>query len=267
MYDEPEYDGPEESPAERPSSPADRAADRFDEFRRQAELVAVFEGCRKFDAGIVPGLDAGVGREVQRGIGRLEKSWEAGGPFLLASASADAAALLAMPDAGALSTNDYHVHRRPGEVMVVRWLVGDQVATFYDRLQAHFDVARDGYVEDQEQDLQWKPDEAVRATLVALKAIEGRMAVRAHRDAIRQLKRFTLATQTADEMNIAHLANAVMGVPAADLVGARSAPPADPTDRDLAWFFKLFLLRGVDAAGAERMCCFTYLQKSDDDEF
>ena len=50
-----------------------------------------------------------------------------------------------------------------------------------------------------------------------------------------------------------------------------SAPPDSPTDfdklsageRDRAWFFKLFSLRGM-VEGEERMCFFTYLQKSED---
>ncbi|MDB5303952.1 MAG: hypothetical protein JWM97_1501, partial [Phycisphaerales bacterium] len=37
----------------------------------------------------------------------------------------------------------------------------------------------------------------------------------------------------------------------------------EPTEQDLAWFFKLFSLRGT-VDGTERMCFFTYLQKSDD---
>ena len=44
----------------------------------------------------------------------------------------------------------------------------------------------------------------------------------------------------------------------------QSAPPEDqPTESDRAWFFKLFSLRCV-VEGEERMCFFTYLQKSDD---
>jgi hypothetical protein len=54
-----------------------------------------------------------------------------------------------------------------------------------------------------------------------------------------------------------------MGVPAGEIVGARSAPPdVDATESDRAWFFKLFSLRGM-GEGQERMCFFTYLQKAD----
>ena len=56
----------------------------------------------------------------------------------------------------------------------------------------------------------------------------------------------------------------VMSVPASEIVGSASAPPDEaPTERDLAWFFKLFSLRGI-IDGEERMCFFTYLQKSDE---
>ena len=84
------------------------------------------------------------------------------------------------------------------------------------------------------------------------------------RDVIRKHNVFVLSTVTADEMNVQHLADYVMGVPAAEVVGAASAPPdEDPTDRDRAWFFKLFSLRGI-VEGVERMCFFTFMQKTED---
>jgi hypothetical protein len=49
-------------------------------------------------------------------------------------------------------------------------------------------------------------------------------------------------------------------------VGAASAPPEAPTERDRAWFFKLFSLRGMNE-GAERLCFFTYLQKTDESDW
>ncbi len=58
----------------------------------------------------------------------------------------------------------------------------------------------------------------------------------------------------------------VMGVSPAEIVGSASAPPDEPTEHDLAWFFKLFLLRGM-GDGIERMCFFTFLQKSDDNDW
>ena len=257
------FDEPNESPAERSVNPAERAREKSDEFRMHAELAAVFEGRRKFDAELLPGLDAEVARDVQRGVGRLEKAKSADSPVLPEQSAGDAAALLDLPSARGLSTNDYHVHRRPGEVMIVRWLAGEQVETFYGRLQAHFDAALEGCREDERQAHEWKQDPEAKAYLAALDAIEVRMADRYLRDVIRKHNLFVLSTQAADEINIAYLCDYVMGVPAAEVVGAASAPPDEPTERDLAWFFKLFSLRGMKD-GTERMCFFTYLQKSDD---
>jgi hypothetical protein len=65
-------------------------------------------------------------------------------------------------------------------------------------------------------------------------------------------------------MNIVHLCDYLMGVDAREVVGRASAPPEDsPTEQDLAWFFKLFSLRGMDDQ-TERMCFFTYLQKAEE---
>jgi len=229
-----------------------------------AELCAVFEGGRKFAAEVRPGLDAQVARDVQRTIGRLEKAKAPDSPVLPEASTADAAALLDYPAARGLSTNDYHVHRRPGEVMIVRWLQGEQVESFYTRIQAHFDVAMNAYREEERQAQAWKQDAATLAYLAALDAVDVKMAERYLRDPIRQHNLFVLSTQTADEMNIPHLTDYIMGVPAADVVGAASAPPDAPTERDLAWFFKLFSLRGTHD-GIERMCFFAFLQKSDDE--
>ena len=84
------------------------------------------------------------------------------------------------------------------------------------------------------------------------------------RDVVRRRGAAVLSTTTADEINIAYLCDHVMGVPAVEVVGRASAPPGEePTERDLAWYFKLFSLRGLDD-GTERMCFFTYLQKAED---
>jgi hypothetical protein len=168
-----------------------------------------------------------------------------------------------LPKSRGLSTNDYHVHRRPGEVMIVRWLEGGQVETFYERMQAHFDAALEGFREDERQGHEWKRDPQTLAYLAALDKVEVKMAERYLREYIRTHNLFVLSTQAADEINIAYLADYVMGVPAAELVAAASAPPDEPTEQDLAWFFKLFSLRGM-GEGVERMCFFTYLQKSDE---
>jgi hypothetical protein len=93
--------------------------------------------------------------------------------------------------------------------------------------------------------------------------IEVKMAERYLRDVIRQHGVFVLSTQTADEINIAYLADTVMGVSPGEVVGEASAPPDEPTESDLAWFFKLFSLRGM-IDGEERMCYFAFLQKSEE---
>jgi len=228
-----------------------------------AELAAVFEGHRKFDADILAGLDGQLAREIQRTVGRLEKSKSADSPVLPEVSGAEAASLLDIAKTRSLSTNDYHIHRRPGEVMIVRWLAGDQVETFYERIQAHFDAALSGYRQEERQSQEWKQDPQTLAYLAALDAVEIKMADRYLRDAIRKHNLFVLSTQSADEINIAYLCDYVMGVAAAEVVGSASAPPDEPTERDLAWFFKLFSLRGI-IDRIERMCFFTYLQKSDD---
>src|SRR5688500_10734812 len=140
----PEEYEPDEEPTERPSTPADRAKEKSDELRMHAELAAVFEGNRKFDAELRTNLDATLARDIQKTIGRLEKAKSPDSPVLPEASAADAAALLDFPRAHDLPTNDYHVYRRPGEVMVVRWLAGEEVETFYQRIQAHFDAGLEG---------------------------------------------------------------------------------------------------------------------------
>jgi hypothetical protein len=257
------FEEPDEQPTERPATPADAAREKSDALRMHAELAAVFEGNRKFDARIVPGLDPEIAREVQQGMGRLEKSKSAESPILPEPSIPLATELLDLPRSRGLCANDYHIHRRPGEVMIARWLADAQVETFYDRLQAHFDAGLAGLREDERQSHEWKKDPQTLAYLAALDAVEVKMADRYLRSFIRAHKLFVLSTQSADEMNIQHLCDYVMGVPAAQIVGAASAPPDEPTQRDLAWFFKLFSLRGVQEQ-TEQMCFFAYLQKSDD---
>ncbi len=260
MFDEPN----EESPAERSTDPADRAREKLDEFRMHAELAAVFEAHRKFEARLNTRLDPDLARDVQRTIAALEKARLPDVPIIAEASAPDAARLLKLCDANDPSTNDYHIHRRPGEVMIARWLAAEQVETFYERMQAHFVAALNQYREEERQSHGWKQDADTLAYLAALDAIDIRMADRYLRDPIRQHKLFVLSTQAADELDIMHLCDYVMGVPAAEVVGPASAPPDDgPTERDRAWFFKLFSLRGMDE-GVERMCFFTYLQKSDD---
>jgi hypothetical protein len=256
-------DEPDEREAERPSDPVTRAREKADEFRMHAELAAVFEGARKFDAQIRSGLSIDIARDIQRTIARLEKSKVPDTPVIDPASAPEAARLLDLPTTGDLSTNDYHIHRRPGETMIVRWLAGELVDTFYERLQAHFDAALNAFRAEERQSLEWKQDPASLQYLEALDALEIKMPDRYLRDPIRQHKVYVLSTQTADEMDILHLSDYLMGVDAAEIVGRASAPPEEPTQQDRAWFFKLFSLRGVKS-DLEQMCFFTYLQKAED---
>jgi hypothetical protein len=257
------FNDPDDLPAEHAAGPADRAREKSDEFRMHAELAAVFEGVRKFDAQLQPGLDADIARNLQRTIGKLEKSRSPEGPILPESMSADAKDVLTFPAGHNLSTNDYHIHRRPGEVMVLRWLAGEQVETYYQRLQAHFDAAIEGFREDEHQALDWKQEPKTQEYLTALDAVKVEMAHVYLRETIRVHNLFVLSTQSADELDILHLTDYVMGIAPEDLVGPASAPPPGPSDQDRAWFFKLFSLRGMDE-GIERMCFFAFLQKTDE---
>jgi hypothetical protein len=257
------YDPPNEEPADPIFNPEDRAKEKSDEFRMHAEIAAVFEGHTKFDAQFLPTLDFQLARRIQQTMARLEKSKAPEHPVLLEPSAAQAAELLTLPATDGLSTNDYHIHRRPGELMIVRWLQGEQVETFYQRIQAHFDAALEGFREDERQAKEWQQDPKTLAYLAALDALKVSMADRYLRDMIRKLNLFVLSTQTADEINIAYLCDYVMGTSAAEIVGPASAPHDATNERELAWFYKLFSLRGMDQ-GVERMCFFTYLQKSED---
>ena len=258
------YDEPEEHPDEGPRDPAQRAKEKGEELRIHAELAAVFEGPRKFDAEIRPGLDADVARDVQRAVAKLDKAKTPDSPVLPEASMDEARRILALPRSAELPTGDYHVHRRPGEVMIVRWLEGEQVDTFYERAQAHFDAAIEGMREDERQAKEWKRDPDTVAYLKALDAVEVKMADRYLRELIRRHRLFVLSTVTADEMDVLHLCQTLMGVDPAALVGRASAPPEEePTEQDRAWFFKLFSLRGV-VENVERMCFFTFMQKAED---
>ena len=147
--------------------------------------------------------------------------------------------------------------------MILRWLAGDEVETFYERLQAHFDAAMEGYREDERQAHEWQQDEPTLTYLKALDAMQISMAERYRREEMQKQNRFFLSTISADELSITYLSDYIMGVPVTDIVGTASAPPDDPTEQDLAWFFKLFALRGI-VDGIERMCFFAFLQKSDE---
>lgn len=252
-----------EQPQERDFNPADRARQMADDLRSHAELAAIFEGCRKFDARLRPGLDPEIARRVQRAMATFDRARVENNPILPDPHVADAMSILELPETAGLSTNDYHINRRPGEVMMIRWLAGEEVETFYQRLQAHFDAGLES-VREEARSQSWKQDEATTSYLAALDEMKISLAERHLREPIRELGLAVLSTQTADELNIAFLCDHLMGVDAADLVGAPSAPPDEPTEQQLAWFFKLFLLRGAPQ-GTERACFFTFLQKTEED--
>jgi len=257
------YDEPTDDPTEHASDPAKRAREKADELRLHAELFAVFEGVRKFDAKIVAGLDPELARTVQRTMAKIAKAKTPDHPVLPDEVAEDAGKLLLTWKTSNLTTNDYHIHRRPGEVMIVRWLAGKEVDTFYERFQAHFDVGFGDFRDEERQSLEWKKDAQSLKYLDALDKIEVKMAEVYLRELIKTLPVFVLSDYTVDEMNIAHLVDYVMGVPAVEVVGRASAPSDAPTDQELTWFFKLFSLRGsID--GVEQMCFFTFLQKADD---
>jgi hypothetical protein len=260
------FDEPNEEPTERGFDPVDRAREKSDEFRMHAELAAVFEGCRKFDAQILSTLDSEIARDVQRAMGGMEKAKIANTPVVAEEKWEEAKRVLTLPESVGLSTNDYHISRRPGEVMIVRWLAGDEVEIFYQRIQAHFDAALAGFREEQRHSQAWKQEEQTLAFLAELEKVEVKMAERYLREVIKEHKLFVLSTQSADEINIAYLADYIMSVPVEEIVGNKSAPPEEPSESDLAWFFKLFSLRGMDG-DVERMCFFAFLQKSDDEGF
>jgi len=242
MFDEPEENEGEHQP-DLAADSLQRAKEKCDEFRMHAELVAVFEGHRKFDAQIAIGLDREVARDIQKRIALLEKSKSADSPVLPPQAGADAVELLTLYQPRDLSLNDYHIHRRPGELMIVRWLADDQVEAFYERMQAHFDAALNQYREEERHAKEWKQDEQTLKYLEALDALEIKMTDRYLRPIIQQHKVFVLSTQTADEMDILYLCDYVIGIESAEIIGAASAPPEQATERDRAWFFKLFSLR------------------------
>ena len=257
------YEEPDEHPQERPTDPTQKAREKADELRINAEICAIFEGPQKFDAELQFAGDD-LARDVQRRIARLEKQKLFESPILPPAAAKESAELLAMPESKELSTSDYHTLRRPGELMMIRWLRGEEVDMFYERMQAHLDVALGEFKQEERDALEWKKDEQTLAYLDALDKIEVKTADRYLRDLIRRHNLFVLSTITADEMDILHLCDFVMGMPAADVVGAASAPPTeDPTEQDRAWFFRMFSLRGV-VEGVERMCFFTYMQKAED---
>ncbi|HEY1685900.1 MAG TPA: hypothetical protein VGG19_14135 [Tepidisphaeraceae bacterium] len=258
------FDEPEESPNEQARDAAGRAKEKADEFRMHAEFAACYEAIRKFDAEIRVDLPVELARDLQKALMKLERARIAETPVLPAESIEEAKRVLNIPQNKQLTTNDYHIHRRPGETIMVRWLAGDEVEQFYERMQAHLEAALNHYREEERQANEWKADSATLAYLDALDAVKINMAERYLRKPIREQNLYVLSTQSADELDILHLCDYVMGVEAARVVGQASAPPEAPTESDRAWYFKLFSLRG-NIDGIEKMCFFTYLQKTGDE--
>ena len=260
-------DDTDEPHADTHLTPEARAAEKAGELRMHSELAAIFEGPRKFEARIFPGLAPEVARDVQKAMAKLERAKIENTPVIEADAMPEAARVLSLPATNeSLTTNDYHIYRRPGEVMMIRWLADEEVETFYSRYQAHCDAALGGAREEERSSLSWRADEATTKYLDALDAFELDAAALYTRPQIQKHGIFILSTTVTDEMSIRFIADHLMGADVAEITGPASAPEEDAPDSALAWFFKLFALRGkVDEV--ERMCFFAFLQKSDDDEF
>lgn len=263
MYEEPEGDEPR---AELAKDPKSRAEEKSQELRMFAELAALFEGTRKFDAAVNAEMGAEMAREVQRGVARLEKSKGQETLLLPPAMSGEARGLLTYAEAKGLSTNDYHVYRRPGETMVMRWLAGEEVEKFHGRMQAHYDAMMEGQVEDERQQHGWRADAGAKAYLEALEGLRVDMAEKYNRQAIRAHRIFTLRTLAADEMNLHLITEQFMGISAAELVGEASASEEEFGKEGDPWFFKMYVVLGI-VENVERLCLFTYMQKASDDEW
>lgn len=258
------YDDPDERKDDRAVAPETRVAEKLDELRIHADLCAIFEGTRKFDAQVKTEIDSDLIRDVQQIVAKLEKSKRPGKPFLTPARALGASSLFASLEEQGVSTSDYHVLRRPGEVMIVRWIKGEQVETFYKRLQAHMDVAIKQTREDERQALGWKNDPSTNAYLDALDVAELDMQKWWMRDLLKDHELATVRTQTADEISITYITDFIMGVGAAALVGEEFAPSSGADDSELAWFFKLFSLCGANE-GVEHIVFFVFLQKTEDE--
>jgi len=258
------FDEPQERRDDATPDATERLREKVGSLRMHAELAAIFEGPRKFDAELVPGLDAGFARDLQQTFGKLAKNLNPTYPVLEGEEKEQAESIFARIEAAELAQNDYHIHRRPGEVVLFRWLTGEGVDSFYERFQAHFQAGLEQAREDDRQALGWKDDPSTNKYLEALDDLELRMADRYFRDALKKhIEFFALTTLVADEMNIVYLTEYLMDVTPADLVGRASAPN-DPTDESqLGWFFRMFSLRGT-CNDKEHMCFFVYMQKSDE---
>jgi hypothetical protein len=251
-----------------------RLDEKVAELRIHAELCAVFEGVRKYEAQLNTTLDIDLTRTLQKSMLKLTGCKMQDSPVLDPSKEGTydlVWELLSKADELGLPTNDYHINRRPGEVVILRWLKNDptaqltleQVDTFYTRLQAHFDAAINQAREDEHQALDWKSDAKTTRYLKLLDEVKINQAERYLRPIIKSHAACVLSQTTADELNISYLCDYVMGVSADEVVGPRSAPQ-DPTDEsETAWFFRLFSLRGL-VNDQEHMLFLAFMQKAQD---
>jgi hypothetical protein len=257
------FDDPDESRAETANDAAQRATEKLAELRMYAELAAIYEGPRKFGADIRPDLPGDPARFLQKSLAKLARS-KVEHTCLIAEAETPLADdVLTHYRSIGLSTGDYHCYTRPGEVMMLRWLAGDEVDTFYDRFQAHFEAGLAQAREEEKHNHAWKNDQKLNDYLEALQKTTTTMVDYYARPAIRSAPLRVLSTLTAEEMNIEFLTGQIMNRSPVDVVGTAFAPPAEASESDLAWFYRLFSLRGV-VDDIETMCFFTYLQKVDD---
>jgi hypothetical protein len=100
------YEDENDNPVEKAKDIQTRAHEAVNQFRLHAEIAAIFEGTRKFDAAIRPDLSADVAREIQRAMAKLEKSLEPNIPIIPPIQNAIAADALNAHHSYDLPTND-----------------------------------------------------------------------------------------------------------------------------------------------------------------
>lgn len=254
----------------RRTDPEQAAKDKLEELRMYAELAAVFEGPRKFDHAFRRDLPLDLAQRLQRGLLTLERDRPDQRQILPDEHIPLARQLLSANDAARLTYGDYHASVRPGQVLIARWIHGGDFVTFHDRLSAHFDAMLAGHIEDEESARRWTGDPTLPKYLQSLEKHKFNIAERYLLPFIQGgALPACLSTHTADELNIAFLAETVMGLSVAEVVGqqadsARFDDDAWPDESDLAWYFKLFLLRGR-VEQLPTACFFAFLQKTRDE--
>ncbi|MFN4243284.1 MAG: hypothetical protein ACK4PI_08610 [Tepidisphaerales bacterium] len=278
MFDEDDGPTDDNAPDRRYGRPEVAAADKLEELRMYAELAAVFEGTAKFGHALLRDLTPDLARRLQVGMVTLERARDGSVQLIPAEKVPLAHELLRLHREAGLSTCDYHSLVRPGEVHLARWVVGTDFDTVFSRLCAHFDAMLSGHVEDEQAARGWQGDPSLPAYIAALEKLKPDLT---SRYLVPHVRRGTvpacLSTHTADELNIDYLASTVMQLSPRDLTAP--SPPADgghtddtpwaepdesaaADESELAWYFKMFLLRGHVDGGAAA-CFYAFLQKAD----